>query len=112
MRINQSTNVVKKPLILIFTCLITFGTNSLSSNQYLMDPMPNKEKAPDFIMMGMDEKEHTLDGLKGKFVLVNFGLLGVPHVKWKCQHLRQFTKEWITKNLQYLVFMLAQVQKR
>ena len=33
-----------------------------------MDPMPNKEKAPDFIMMGMDEKEHTLDGLKGKFV--------------------------------------------
>ena len=72
MRINQSTNVVKKPLILIFTCLITFGTNSLSSNQYLMDPMPNKEKAPDFTMMGMDEKEHTLDGLKGKFVLVNF----------------------------------------
>ena len=72
MRINQSTNVVKKPLILIFTCLITFGTTSLSSNQYFMDRITNKEKAPDYIMMGMAEKEQTLDGLKGKFVLVNF----------------------------------------
>ena len=72
MRINQSINIVKKPLILLFTCLITFGASNLSGNQYLMDPMPNKEKAPDFLMMGMDEKEHTLAGLKGKFVLVNF----------------------------------------
>ena len=37
-----------------------------------MDPMPNKEKAPDFIMMGMDEKEHTLDGLKGEICIGEF----------------------------------------
>ena len=42
------------------------------SNSYLMDPMPNKKPAPDFVLMGMDGKEYTLNDLKGKFLLVNF----------------------------------------
>lgn len=50
---------------------LLFTTNVFSAS-YLMDPMPNKELAPDFILIGMDEKEHTLKDLEGKFVLVNF----------------------------------------
>lgn len=56
--------------IILFGFLL-FTTNVFSAS-YLMDPMPNKELAPDFILIGMDEKEHTLKDLEGKFVLVNF----------------------------------------
>ena len=44
----------------------------VSSNDMLMDPMPAANPAPEFNLMGMDGKEHTLEDLRGKFVLVNF----------------------------------------
>lgn len=42
------------------------------ANDMLMDPMPAAKPAPDFNLMGMDGKTHSLEDLKGKFVLVNF----------------------------------------
>ena len=47
-------------------------SNISSSTKFLMDPMPAHNKAPDFNLMGMDEKMHTLESLEGKFLLVNF----------------------------------------
>lgn len=46
--------------------------NISSSTKFLMDPMPAHNKAPEFNLMGMDEKMHTLESLEGKFLLVNF----------------------------------------
>jgi len=60
--------------IILFGFLL-FTTNVFGAS-YLMDPMPNKELAPDFILIGMDGKEHTLKELEGKFVLVNFTRAG------------------------------------
>ena len=47
-------------------------TGNVYANKYLMDPMPAHNKAPEFSLMGMDEKIHTLKSLEGKFLLVNF----------------------------------------
>ena len=47
-------------------------TDNVYANKYLMDPMPAHNKAPEFNLMGMDEKMHTLKSLEGKFLLVNF----------------------------------------
>ena len=60
--------------VLSFFLGLTFYAIPITSesNSYLMDPMPNKKPAPDFVLMGMDGKEHTLNDLKGKFLLVNF----------------------------------------
>ncbi|MBH44483.1 MAG: alkyl hydroperoxide reductase [Gammaproteobacteria bacterium] len=62
---------MKKILLYSFLIYITFFS-SLTSARYLMDPMPTKEVAPAFNLVGMDEKFHTMDEFKGKFVLVNF----------------------------------------
>ena len=61
----------KNYLKIILFGLLLFTTNVFSAS-YLMDPMPNKKLAPDFKLIGMDEKLHTLKDLQGKFVLVNF----------------------------------------
>ena len=57
--------------ILALTLLIP-STDIVSANKFLMDPMPAHNKAPEFNLMGMDEKIHTLESLEGKFLLVNF----------------------------------------
>ncbi len=45
----------------------------LNSNTFhLMHPMPNQVDAPDFKLIGLDEKYHTLKEYRGKFVLLNF----------------------------------------
>ncbi len=56
--------------ILLF--LLILPTQTLFSSTYLMDPMPNKKLAPDFVLAGLDGKEHSLTELRGKFALVNF----------------------------------------
>tara|TARA_Y100001949_G_C15850538_1_gene270449 strand:- start:179 stop:655 length:477 start_codon:yes stop_codon:yes gene_type:complete len=45
---------------------------NLDANSHLMNPMPNHKRAPDFSLIGIDEKIHTLKGLEGRFLLVNF----------------------------------------
>ena len=37
-----------------------------------MNPMPNHRIAPNFELVGLDEKYHTLEEYRGKFVLLNF----------------------------------------
>ena len=62
-----------KKLLSIFVLLPTlFFTYNLNASGYLMDPMPSHERAPEFSLIGMDEKVHTLKSLEGKFLLVNF----------------------------------------
>ena len=43
-----------------------------SNSTYLMNPMPNQDTAPDFKLIGLDEKFYELKGFRGKFVLLNF----------------------------------------
>ena len=50
----------------------TLFNQPIQANDMLMDPMPAANPAPDFNLMGMDGETHTLEDLKGKFVLVNF----------------------------------------
>ena len=50
--------------ILLF--LLILPTQTLSSSPYLMDPMPNKKPAPDFVLVGLDGEEHSLTELRGK----------------------------------------------
>mgnify|MGYP001215116886 FL=1 len=73
MKINQGTKYKMRffKKYLLFVLLITASFNIYSS-PYLMDPMPNKKMAPDFILIGMDGKEYSLADLSGKFALVNF----------------------------------------
>jgi thiol-disulfide isomerase/thioredoxin len=63
---------MKKPFIYLLSLLLTTIPINLDANTYLMDPMPNHKRAPDFSLIGMDEKIHTLKSLEGKFLLVNF----------------------------------------
>jgi len=63
---------MKKPFIYLLSLLLTTIPMNLDANTYLMDPMPNHKRAPDFSLIGMDEKIHTLKSLEGKFLLVNF----------------------------------------
>ena len=63
---------MKKPFIYLLSLLLTTIPMNLDANAYLMDPMPNHKRAPDFSLIGMDEKIHTLKSLEGKFLLVNF----------------------------------------
>ena len=59
--------------IYIFLLVLSMPLASLNSaSKYLMDPMPSHNKAPEFTLMGMDEKIHTLKSLEGRFLLVNF----------------------------------------
>ena len=62
-----------KKYIYIFLLVLLIPFTSLNSaTKYLMDPMPANDRAPEFTLMGMDEKTHTLKSLEGRFLLVNF----------------------------------------
>ena len=62
-----------KKYIYIFLLVLSIPFASLNSaTKYLVDPMPAKNKAPEFTLMGMDEKTHTLKSLEDRFLLVNF----------------------------------------
>ena len=63
---------MKKPFIYLLSLLLTTIPMNLDANTYLMDPMPSHKRAPDFSLIGMDEKIHTLKDLEGRFLLVNF----------------------------------------
>ena len=50
-----------KNILAIFILLpILFFTYDVKSSGFLMDSMPSHERAPEFSLMGMDEKIHTL----------------------------------------------------
>ena len=63
---------MKSNILTVSVMLLTLIIQPIQANDMLMDPMPAANPAPDFNLMGMDGKTHTLEDLKGKFVLVNF----------------------------------------
>ena len=63
---------MKNNTLTVSVMLLTLFIQPIKANDMLMDPMPAANLAPDFNLMGMDGKTHTLEDLKGKFVLVNF----------------------------------------
>ena len=63
---------MKRNILTVSIMLLTLFIQPIQANDMLMDPMPAAKPAPDFNLMGMDGETHTLEDLKGKFVLVNF----------------------------------------
>ena len=63
---------MKSNILTVSVILLTLFIQPIQANDMLMDPMPAADPAPDFNLMGMDEKMHTLESLEGKFLLVNF----------------------------------------
>ena len=63
---------MKSNILTVSVILLTLFIQPIQANDMLMDPMPAADPAPDFNLMGMDGETHTLEDLKGKFVLVNF----------------------------------------
>ena len=63
---------MKSNFLTVSLIMLTLYIQPIQANDMLMDPMPAANPAPDFNLMGMDGETHTLDDLKGKFVLVNF----------------------------------------
>ena len=63
---------MKSNILTVSVILLTLIIQPIQANDMLMDPMPAANPAPDFNLMGMDGETHTLEDLKGKFVLVNF----------------------------------------
>ena len=63
---------MKSNFLTVSLIMLTLFIQPIQANDMLMDPMPAANPAPDFNLMGMDGETHTLDDLKGKFVLVNF----------------------------------------
>ncbi len=63
---------MKSNFLTVSVILLTLFIQPIQANDMLMDPMPAANPAPDFNLMGMDGETHTLEDLKGKFVLVNF----------------------------------------
>ena len=61
-------NILSSALLTIFF----FFPANINAAKYLMDPMPSHKPAPNFNLVGMDEKMHSLQSLEGKFLLVNF----------------------------------------
>ena len=61
-------NILSSILLFIFF-ILPVNTNSA---RLLMDPMPSHKPAPNFNLVVMDEKMHTLESLEGRFLLVNF----------------------------------------
>ena len=59
-------------ILTVSVILLTLFIQPIQAKDMLMDPMPAANPAPDFNLIGMDGKTHTLEDLKGKFVLVNF----------------------------------------
>ena len=77
-----------KKYIYIFLLVLSIPFASLNSaTKYLMDPMPANERAPEFTLMGMDEKTHTLKSLREKnFWVYGFDAKGEKNfteVKWE-----------------------------
>ena len=63
---------MKSNFLIVSLTMLTLFIQPIQANDMLMDPMPAANPAPDFNLMGMDGDTHTLEDLKGKFVLVNF----------------------------------------
>ena len=63
---------MKSNFLTVSLIMLTLLIQPIQANDMLMDPMPAANPAPDFNLMGMDGEIHTLEDLKGKFVLVNF----------------------------------------
>ena len=63
---------MKSNFLTVSLIILTLFHQPIQANDILMDPMPAANPAPDFNLMGMDGETHTLEDLKGKFVLVNF----------------------------------------
>ena len=63
---------MKSNSLTVSLIMLTLFIQPIQANDMLMDPMPAANPAPDFNLMGMDGDTHTLEDLKGKFVLVNF----------------------------------------
>ena len=63
---------MKSNCLTVSLIMLTLFIQPIQANDMLMDPMPAANPAPDFNLMGMDGDTHTLEDLKGKFVLVNF----------------------------------------
>ena len=63
---------MKRNFLTVSLIMLTLFIQPIQANDMLMDPMPAANPAPDFNLMGMDGEAHTLEDLKGKFVLVNF----------------------------------------
>ena len=63
---------MKSNFLTVSVIILTLFNQPIQANDMLMDPMPAANPAPDFNLMGMDGETHTLEDLKGKFVLVNF----------------------------------------
>jgi thiol-disulfide isomerase/thioredoxin len=63
---------MKRNILTVSVMLLTLFIQPIQANDMLMDPMPAAKPAPDFNLMGMDGETHSLEDLKGKFVLVNF----------------------------------------
>jgi thiol-disulfide isomerase/thioredoxin len=63
---------MKSNCLTVSLIMLTLFIQPIQANDMLMDPMPAANPAPDFNLMGMDGETHTLEDLKGKFVLVNF----------------------------------------
>jgi peroxiredoxin len=59
--------------LVIFSAVLLIGALTLINNLYAKDKKPVEgSKAPDFKLVGMDGKEHSLSDYKGKTVVVNF----------------------------------------
>ena len=63
---------MKRNFLTVSLIMLTLFIQPIQANDMLMDPMPAANPAPDFNLIGMDGETHTLEDLKGKFVLVNF----------------------------------------
>ena len=63
---------MKRNFLTVSLIMLTLFIQPIQANDMLMDPMPAAKPAPDFNLMGMDGETHSLEDLKGKFVLVNF----------------------------------------
>ena len=63
---------MKSNFLTVSLIILTLFIQPIQANDMLMDHMPAANPAPDFNLMGMDGETHTLEDLKGKFVLVNF----------------------------------------
>ena len=72
---------MKSNFLTVSLIMLTLFIQPIQANDMLMDPMPAANPAPDFNLMGMDGETHTLDDLKGKFVLaVSYTHLTLPTI--------------------------------
>ena len=55
---------MKKILSLFILLPLLFVSYNVKASGYLMDPMPSHDRAPEFSLIGMDEKVHTVKSLE------------------------------------------------